>query len=94
MAAAVVRSPASMSEPPVSLDERRARIRRWSSSRPLRDIVGGASQGGVHCAVCEKPIEAGEADFIITFNDAATLRLDQACIDLWREETQEPPSTS
>ncbi len=56
--------------------------------------MGGASQGGVHCAVCEKPIEAGETDFIITFNDAATLRLDQACIDLWREETQEPPSTS
>jgi len=77
-----------MSEPPVSIDERRARIRRWSSFRRLQDIVGGPSPGGANCVICGRIIEAGETDFIITFKGAVSLRLDQACMELWREESE------
>jgi hypothetical protein len=61
----------------------------------LQQIVGGVSEGGVRCTICERPIEVGETDFVITFKGAVSLRLDQACMDLWREESeQRRPETS
>jgi hypothetical protein len=82
-----------MPEPPVPIDERRARIRRWTRFAALEHIAGGPSEGG-HCTICERFIDPGELDFIIFFKDAVTLRLDQACMDLWHEETERPPSPS
>jgi len=52
--------------------------------------VGGVSTGGVRCTICDRPIEEGDTDFIITFKGAVSLRLDQTCMDLWREEGREP----
>jgi len=79
-----------VAEAPVPIEERRARIRRWSSFRRLQEIVGGVSTGGVRCTICDRPIEEGDTDFIITFKGAVSLRLDQTCMDLWREEGREP----
>jgi len=54
----------------VSLDERRARVRRWSSFRRLQNIVGGASRGGVKCTIFERLIQPGETDYIVTLKGA------------------------
>jgi hypothetical protein len=51
---------------------------------------GGVSTGGVRCTIGERPIEAGDTDFIITFKDAVSLGLDQACMDLWCDEGHDP----
>lgn len=84
-----------VAEPAIPIDERRARIRRWSSFRRLQQIVGGVSEGDARCSICEQPIEVGQTDFIITFKGAVSLRLDQACMDLWRQESEQPrPDTS
>ena len=80
-----------VAEAPVPIEERRARIRRWSSFRRLQEIVGGVSTGYVRCVICDRPIEAGDTDFIIILKGAVSLRLDQACMDLWRDEGHDPP---
>jgi hypothetical protein len=44
----------------------------------------------VPCTICERPIGVGETDFIITLKGAVSLRLDQACMDIWREQSEHP----
>jgi hypothetical protein len=81
-------------EPPVPIEERRARIQRWTRFAALAHITRGKSEGGGHCTICERFIDPGELDFIIIFEGAVTLRLDSACMDLWHEERERPPSAS
>jgi hypothetical protein len=80
-------------EPQITIDEQRARIRRWTRFAAWQQIVGGDNQGGGRCMICERLIGPSELDFIITFKGAVSLRLDAACLELWREETLPPPAS-
>jgi hypothetical protein len=70
----------------VSIEERRERIRGWTRLS-VEHIVGGVSETEGQCTICEREIRRGQLDFIITFKEAKSLRLDQECMALWREET-------
>jgi hypothetical protein len=79
-------------EPPVPIDERRARVRRWTRFASLEHVTAGRSQGGGQCMICDRLMDPGEVASIITFKSGVSLRLDQACMDLWHEEAEPPPS--
>jgi hypothetical protein len=81
----------------VSIEERRERIRLWIRWASVEKIVGGVSDSGEQCTICQEQIDRGQLDFIITLKGTGgrsrSLRLDRACMTLWREETshQTPP---
>jgi hypothetical protein len=74
----------------IAIAERRARIRRWAGFASLEHTTAPGSEGGGQCMICERRIDSGETDFIVTFKGTVSLRLDQACMELWREAVEPP----
>jgi hypothetical protein len=70
----------------VQTSVRRSVIRRWAAYALLEHTIAGGSQGGGQCMICERRIDSGETDFVITFRGAVAVRLDRDCMDLWRQE--------
>jgi|SRR5262250_714943 len=68
-----------------SLSERRARVGPWVWFADTADIVEGVYEGTRLCTVCGRMIGEGELDFLIVLASAVALRVDQECLELWRE---------
>jgi len=68
-----------------SLSERRARVGPWVWFADTADIVEGVYEGTRLCTVCSRMIGEGELDFLIVLAKAVALRVDQECLELWRE---------
>src|SRR5215467_13010372 len=68
-----------------SLSERRARVGPWVWFADTADIVEGVYDGTRLCTVCSRMIGEGELDFLIVLAKAVALRVDQECLELWRE---------
>jgi|RhiMetdeSRZDD1v2_1073273.scaffolds.fasta_scaffold122014_4 hypothetical protein len=68
-----------------SLSERRARVGPWVWFADTADIVEGVYDGTRLCTVCSRMIGEGELDFLIVLASAVALRVDQECLELWRE---------
>ena len=70
---------------PLPLSERRARLAPWVRFADQAQIVGGVREDTQVCSACERVIDVGETDYLVILRKVVALRLDQECIELWRE---------
>ena len=70
---------------PLPLSERRARLAPWVKFAEHAQIVGGVREDTHGCSGCERLIGVGETDYLVVLRSVVALRLDQECLELWRE---------
>jgi hypothetical protein len=74
---------------PLPLSERRARLAPWVKFADQAQIVGGVREDTRRCSACERVISVAETDYLVVLRKVVALRLDQECLELWREMMRE-----